>query len=62
MAVTEFAIMVRSESNPRVMYEIVTDAAGVPYCSCPAWKHQKGHPQGRTCKHLKAVKKALEAK
>lgn len=32
---------------------------GNVYCSCGAWKFQKGvHPHDRTCKHIKAAQAA----
>lgn len=43
-----------SKSNPSRSYDILMSAGGHEvYCSCPAWKYQKGKgPLGRRCKHL----------
>lgn len=37
-------------------YEFTVDKGGEVYCSCPAWRFQKGRsPKDRVCKHLKAL-------
>lgn len=45
-----------SSSNAEVVYTIKRGHDGNVYCSCPAWKFQKGvSPKDRTCKHLRSL-------
>lgn len=39
-------------TDGRGWHKIVLGEDGVVYCSCPAWKFQKGEPAKRSCKHL----------
>ena len=39
-------------SNGYTVYQIIRDAEGGVYCTCPAWKFQRVNPRMRTCKHL----------
>ena len=38
-------------------YTLILGQDGVAYCTCPAWRFQKGAPKSRTCKHLKALER-----
>lgn len=45
---------VASDSDPDREYEIRRGGDGVVYCTCPAWKFQKGvSPRFRSCKHIR---------
>lgn len=51
---------VPSESNPSKKYQIRLGGDGNVYCSCPAWKYQKGKaPHERVCKHMKGLAKQI---
>jgi hypothetical protein len=51
---------VPSKSNPEKSYEIHMGKDGNVYCTCPAWKYQKGvSPKDRTCKHIKTLYGAM---
>ena len=52
---------VPSSSNPEVVYTIKRGGDGNVYCSCPAWKFQKGvSPKDRTCKHLRGLAASMK--
>ena len=45
-----------SASKPGHSHEVRVGADGNVYCTCPAWRFQKGvSPIGRQCKHTKAA-------
>lgn len=48
-------IMSVPSSNGKTSYDIKLGKDGNVYCTCPAWKFQKLHPQQRTCKHIKSA-------
>lgn len=51
---------VPSTSNPSKKYQIRLGGDGNVYCSCPAWKYQKGKaPHERVCKHMKGLAKQI---
>jgi len=48
--------VIPSSSNPNVTYKVIKGADHNVYCTCPAWRFQKGvSPKNRTCKHLRAL-------
>lgn len=60
MAGRVIAVM-QSESNPAKSYEIRLSKDGShSYCTCPSWKFQSLPPKQRTCKHLRALKAAMQ--
>ena len=45
-----------SASKPGHSHEVRVGADGNVYCTCPAWRFQKGvSPIGRQCKHTRAA-------
>jgi hypothetical protein len=57
----QFGIVVKG-SRPGTSYQIKFGNDGVLYCTCPSWKFSPAPLEQRTCKHMKLVKKELEAK
>jgi hypothetical protein len=52
--------LVPSHSNPSKAYEIRLGKDCNVYCTCPAWKFQKGvTPTARTCKHIASLRAQL---
>lgn len=50
-----------SSSNPEITYKVIRGGDGNVYCTCPAWRFQKGiNPKDRTCKHLKKLAAAMK--
>jgi hypothetical protein len=46
-----------SDSTPGKMYQVMMGEDGVVYCTCPAWRFQKGRsPSERVCKHIRRFK------
>ncbi len=54
LAEGEVFLMKGSAAKP---YEL-KNTGGVYSCSCPAWRNQGGHPNHRTCKHLRSLRGA----
>lgn len=43
-------------SSSSAIYEVRLAADGIVYCSCPAWRFQKGKTkEERACKHMKMM-------
>jgi len=50
--------MMRSFTDPNIVYPIERDTQGNFCCGCPDWKHRRSKakkPQDRLCKHLYTV-------
>ena len=46
-----------SRANPAKEHVVQMGEDENVYCSCPAWRFQKGtHPRERTCKHIERWK------
>jgi hypothetical protein len=49
------SVDVPSRSNPALMYNVKVFRDGTKWCTCPAFKFQKGDPKIRNCKHSRSL-------